>query len=146
MYVKLHGSYGWKAHDGSDVMVIGGGKQGRIEKEPLLKWYLSLFEESLNEGEKNLVVVGYGFDDEHINNILAEAIRDSKLKIFIICPLQPEDFYLELASAYKFKPKAHELWQGLHRYYCGTGMDLSSSDSTHLRPLAQKLFHDLGIS
>ena len=59
-YVKLHGSYGWRSQDGSDVMVIGHGKLGSIEKEPLLKWYLLLFDEILGQPERNLVVVGYG--------------------------------------------------------------------------------------
>jgi hypothetical protein len=143
-YVKLHGSYGWRAHDGSDVMVIGQGKEGRIEKEPLLKWYLSLFEESLNEGDKNLVVIGYGFGDDHINNIIAEAIRDRKLKLFVISPAKPQDFYLELTSAYDHKIRAHDIWKGLYGYYCGNALDFYSSDD-HLPPLGRKLFSDLDL-
>ena len=53
MYVKLHGSFGWRAHDGSDALVIGQAKEGRIKKEPLLGWYLSLFEEAVQEGNKH---------------------------------------------------------------------------------------------
>lgn len=92
MYVKLHGSYRWKAHDGAMAMVVGQGKQGRIDKEPLLRWYLSWFKESVNEGDKNLVVIGYGFADEHINNIIADAVHDHGLRLFINSPQLPADF------------------------------------------------------
>ena len=42
-------------------MVVGGGKEERIAKEPLLKWYLDLFREVLTGPECNLLVIGYGF-------------------------------------------------------------------------------------
>jgi hypothetical protein len=73
-YVKLHGSQEWLAHDGSDVMVIGNQKASRIENEPLLKWYFSLFEEVLNRPETRLLSVGYSFRDEHINRCIVNAI------------------------------------------------------------------------
>jgi hypothetical protein len=39
-YVKLHGSFGWRSQDGSNMMVIGHEKLGSINREPVLKWYL----------------------------------------------------------------------------------------------------------
>src|SRR5262245_34397393 len=39
LYIKLHGSYGWKSSKNSNAMVIGYDKAGSIAKEPLLKWY-----------------------------------------------------------------------------------------------------------
>jgi hypothetical protein len=52
-------------------MVIGYGKRGRTEKEPLLAWYLQLFKEVLNAGDVNLVTIGYGFGDDYINGLIA---------------------------------------------------------------------------
>jgi hypothetical protein len=65
---------------------------GRIAGEPLLEWYLSLFKEALEEGDKNLVIVGYGFGDDHINDIIVDAIKDRGLKLFVISPQLPADF------------------------------------------------------
>jgi SIR2-like domain len=67
-------------------------KLGRIAGEPLLEWYLSLFKEALEEGDKNLVIVGYGFGDDHINDIIVDAIKDRGLKLFVISPQLPADF------------------------------------------------------
>ena len=144
MYVKLHGSFGWRAHDGSDALVIGQAKEGRIKKEPLLGWYLSLFEEAVQEGSKNMVVIGYGFGDAHINDIIANAVRDAGLRLFVISPRQPEDFYLELTDLDRYKPRAKEIWKGLHGYHCGEVTDVYRVDSS-LPPRGQKFFSDLDL-
>ncbi|MBM4092854.1 MAG: hypothetical protein FJ276_26120, partial [Planctomycetes bacterium] len=36
VYIKLHGSLGWRSSDGSSVMVIGHSKSAQIQEEPLL--------------------------------------------------------------------------------------------------------------
>jgi len=59
VYVKLHGAHGWRSPMNKNAMVIGHNKSGAIAQEPLLKWYLSLFQEVLNYGNQILVVVGY---------------------------------------------------------------------------------------
>ncbi|MEP6934971.1 MAG: SIR2 family protein, partial [Nitrospirota bacterium] len=89
VYIKLYGSYGWRSADGTNAMVVGGGKEERIAKEPLLKWYLELFREVLTGPECNLLVIGYGFRDKLINEVIAHAIRDRKLRLYIISPHQP---------------------------------------------------------
>lgn len=38
LYVKLHGSFGWKSSQNSNAMVIGYDKVGSIAREPLLNW------------------------------------------------------------------------------------------------------------
>jgi hypothetical protein len=125
-YVKLHGSYGWRSSkDDSDVMVIGHEKVGSIAKEPLLKWYLSLFEEILKEPKRNLVVVGYGFADEHINNVIADAIRDCGLRLYVVSPKLPSEFKERLTPLNSFVteppvPRGRELWEGLYGYYRAT--------------------------
>ncbi|TLY24086.1 MAG: hypothetical protein E6K63_15160 [Nitrospirae bacterium] len=86
VYVKLHGSYGWRATDGSRAMVIGTAKARIIDKEPLLRWYLDLFKAVVERPGQLLVVTGYGFMDDHINNVIADAIRDAGLRVHVILP------------------------------------------------------------
>lgn len=83
-YIKLHGSFGWRASNGSRYMVLGKNKERDIEREPLLQAYLELFKKTLQEGNKKLLVVGYGFRDQHINKILAKSVEDYGLQLFII--------------------------------------------------------------
>ncbi len=147
-YVKLHGSYGWRSsQDGSDVMVIGHEKLGSIEKEPLLKWYLSLFEEILRGPEKNLIIVGYGFGDAHINNVIADAIRDCRLRLYVISPKLPSEFRERLAplNSSVTEPDVHrgsELWEGLYGYYRATVKEFCD-DNGQLSTQGRAFFHDL---
>lgn len=148
-YIKLHGSYGWKTRNGTDSMVIGHAKTEIIKKEPLLRWYLSLFEEVLREPERNLVVIGYGFGDKHINDVIADAIRDRGLRLFVVSPKQPSDFRETLSpvnsSVGRFKPWGDDLWQGLFGYYRGSMTDLYQENSLQLTPLGQALIRDLKL-
>jgi len=147
-YVKLHGSYGWRSSkDDSDVMVIGHEKAGAIAREPLLKWYLSLFEEILKEPNRNLVVVGYGFGDEHINNVIADAIRDCGLRLYVVSPKLPSEFKERLTPLNSFVteppvPRGRELWEGLYGYYRATVTEFCDENG---QPTAQgrAFFHNL---
>ena len=71
-------------------MVIGGQKKESIQKDPLLRWYFELFEQALNEGNRRLLVSGYGFRDEHINCVMARAIEGAGLELFILDPTPPD--------------------------------------------------------
>ncbi len=62
-------------------MVIGHAKSEQIKCEPLLNWYFELFNQQLNVTNTKLLVIGYGFNDEHINKAISEV---SQLKIYII--------------------------------------------------------------
>ena len=84
--------------NGSDVMVIGHEKLGAIHNEPLLRWYLSLFKQVLYSGNRKLLVVGYGFRDQHVNEIIWNAIEKHQLHLYVLSPKQPSDFRDELFS------------------------------------------------
>lgn len=149
MYLKLHGSYGWLSEDGSDVMVLGHGKKGRIEKEPLLKWYLSLFKTVLDSGDKKLIVIGYGFGDDHINEIIASAIKEKRLQLYVICPMEPEQFRNRLLRLYGFniQPNKYgeDIWNGLYGYYPGKVTDFYDTHSATLPPRGQAFFHKVEL-
>lgn len=148
VYIKLHGSYGWVSQDGRDMTVIGHGKSDIIRSEPLLEWHLSLFEEVLRERERNLVVIGYGFRDEHINEVIADAMRDSGLKLFVVSPELPLDFKERLRfdpSLQRPLPRGDDLWRGLFGYYCTSVTELYGKGTRDLPPRGKALFSDLGL-
>jgi hypothetical protein len=100
-YIKLHGSFGWKSSDPDrpEMMVIGRNKEEQIANEPLLTWYLDLFEQVLFQRGIKLLIIGYGFRDNHINEVIAKAIKSCDLKLYIMSPSKSEEFKNELIEA-----------------------------------------------
>lgn len=82
-YIKLHGSANWLLDGQRPLMVIGNSKTQQVAEIPLLKWYHHVFESVLNTGEIRLMIIGYGFGDEHINRAIAEGVRNSELHLMI---------------------------------------------------------------
>lgn len=70
----------------------------------------SLFENLLNAGQRKLVVVGYGFRDKHINEIIANALKHHQLQLYIMSPKQPIDFRSELFSIPNRLYNIEEIW------------------------------------
>lgn len=66
--IKLHGSFNWRNDDGSNLWVVGTQKTAQIAALPLLTWYAEIFKQVLTAGNMRLMVVGYGFGDEHRNH------------------------------------------------------------------------------
>jgi hypothetical protein len=90
-YVKLHGSSNWYRRETVEgqalrtLLIMGGDKATGIAGDPLLHWNLAQFRDQLNQPDARLMIIGYGFGDEHINKILMDAAgRD--LRIFIVDP------------------------------------------------------------
>jgi hypothetical protein len=73
---KLHGSVEWVDGSGS-LFVVGGGKEAYIQSKPLLKQYSEVFVEYLRRPKTRLMIIGYGFADEHINRLLVEASQSN---------------------------------------------------------------------
>lgn len=86
---KLHGSSNWRTAEGSDIMILGGGKMQAIEQYPVLQWYSKVFAEYLGQPQARLMVIGYGFRDEHINETLLQAMTKG-MKPFVVDPLGAE--------------------------------------------------------
>jgi hypothetical protein len=112
-YLKLHGSYNWISSRGTPLMVIGKNKIDQINEEPLLSWYFEIFKLVLSQPNRRLLIIGYGFNDVHINKIISEAVKDFELKIYIIMPSSPKDFRNSLFG----KPYGTEIWEGLSGYF-----------------------------
>lgn len=112
-YIKLHGSYNWISSNGGNQMVIGKNKVNDIEQEPLLKWYFEIFQNLINEGNKKLLIIGYGFADEHINEILLDGIKNHGLSLYIIDTISPEEF----KNKFSGKPSNPAIWDGVRGYF-----------------------------
>ena len=151
VYIKLHGSFVWTGTDGSHAMVIGHTKTEMIKREPLLQWYLELFEKTLLEPERQLVIIGYGFGDKHINEIIAKAIEDSRLKLVIVAPEYAVDFRHHLAPLggfMDFEPpfEGNKIWGGVTQYVRGTVADLYHHARVDLPEKGRAFFKSLGLN
>jgi hypothetical protein len=82
-YFKLHGSSKWRDPNGDPILIMGGAKEQQIQRIPLMRWLHDQFAAYLNRGNARLMVIGYSFGDDHINEIIARAAEQSGLKIFI---------------------------------------------------------------
>lgn len=116
LYIKLHGSYGWRSPEGLNHLVIGRNKKERIEQDPLLKYYFELFQNAIRDGNKKLLVIGYGFNDQEINLTLVDGVENHGLKIYIIDTRSPQDFRTHLQ--YGGHVYALPILEGLSGYYC----------------------------
>lgn len=86
-HIKLHGSSNWFTSDGDRLLVMGGNKDFMIRKHELLLWYYNTFRWSLTQPDTKLMVIGYSFSDQHINDLLIEAAKNGSLKgIFVVDP------------------------------------------------------------
>lgn len=84
-YYKLHGSYNWLS--GSErLLVMGGNKAGNINAFAVLAQYHREFAECLAKPNTRLMVIGYSFGDDHINEAIGKAADARQLRIFIIDP------------------------------------------------------------
>ena len=84
--IKLHGSSNWVGTAGSPLMVIGGQKVREIQLHPILSWYSRLFDDALGQPNTRLMIIGYGFRDSHVNDVISRAVTNHALEIFVIAP------------------------------------------------------------
>lgn len=112
--IKLHGSFNWKSSNGSDIMVIGRSKNRQIKNEPLLCYYYEIFKKVLSQTNRRLLVIGYGFGDEHINSVISNAVENYGLKIYILSPEPPNKLKERLCAG--CKKETVNIWYGISGY------------------------------
>jgi len=83
--IKLHGSSNWSNPNGDPLLVMGGGKAREIAQNKILEWYANIFDEYLAKPSTRLMVIGYGFRDQHINDAIKRAMSRG-MQMFIIAP------------------------------------------------------------
>jgi hypothetical protein len=85
-YFKLHGSRNYvNGPTGSRIIIMGGNKAASIPRIPLLQWYMTEFQQRISAAGVKLMVIGYSFSDQHINNAISTAVERG-LQLFIIDP------------------------------------------------------------
>jgi hypothetical protein len=57
---------------------------------------VGIFEETLSQQGTKLFVIGYGFRDRHINQIIKESVKNYGLKLYILSPENPRNFIEKL--------------------------------------------------
>lgn len=82
---KLHGSSNWMGPGPTSKIIIGGYKSAAIQGDQLFTRYHEDFERSISSDKVKLMIMGYGFQDEHINAALHRAIQRG-LKFFVTDP------------------------------------------------------------
>lgn len=84
---KLHGSINWRDRDDGQLLVIGGNKQTTVREQQILNWYSDQFKGFLETPNTRLMVIGYGFLDHYINEIIYQVWQRSQLRMFVVHPL-----------------------------------------------------------
>jgi SIR2-like protein len=82
-YFKLHGSYNWETDAGQKLLLMGADKTSSIQDHGLLRWSFETFKGHF-AGPTRLMIIGYGFRDEHINRALIDAATAGRLELFVI--------------------------------------------------------------
>lgn len=124
-YLKLHGSSNWYSADGQQRMVIGCRKSGRIDGEPLLAKYFDIFKRVLLTPARRLLSLGYGFGDEHVNDVIADAIKQG-LQLHILSPSLQSSTKERICKSHR----GGEIWKGLFGYYRHTLLELFPQDQS----------------
>jgi hypothetical protein len=83
---KLHGSCNWFTDSGEPVLIMGSAKTAAITRQPLLEGYQRHFSACLNQPNTRLMVIGYSFLDEHINEVIEGASRLHGLRTYLVDP------------------------------------------------------------
>ncbi len=83
---KLHGSVNWQAGDRGELLVLGGDKARTISENRILSSYADQFRRYLEMRDTRLMVIGYGFRDQHIDELLHESWRRSEFRMFVVHP------------------------------------------------------------
>ncbi|MGH9823202.1 MAG: SIR2 family protein, partial [Blastocatellia bacterium] len=119
-YIKLHGSFDWRDPAGKTLLVAGGGKLESILESPLLNWYRDVFCTVCSAGNVRLFISGYGFGDEHINEVIGSAVKQAALGVFIHNTLPSREMQSRLASL----PHGPDIWSGLIGYSSRSMFDI----------------------
>jgi len=83
-YVKLHGSQDYKDEDGNPIMITGLNKKDRVSKYDLIHYYSEKFNEILTKKSCKIIIIGYGFNDNHINKVIVNSLCQGDNHFYII--------------------------------------------------------------
>ncbi len=96
-YIKLHGSQEWFSKDTVSSMVIGREKSNQINAISILKWYFQLFKSQLSVDNTKVLIIGYGFKDNHINSAFHNVNKNKKLQLYVV-GIKPKEEFMNTLS------------------------------------------------
>jgi len=140
LYIKLHGSFDWRDTNNQRKLIIGTNKPDSISREPVFAWYFELFKEALSQPNCHLLIIGYGFGDEHINKVIHDSIKANNLKVYVISPEDPKSFNENTLPVHD--PVKNSIWDALSGYYPYSLEDLFpvGGSSQHYENLVKDFF------
>ena len=112
---KLHGSSDWVDETGRPLFVMGGDKTSTIKASKILSMYMQEFERRLRAPDTRVMIIGYGFRDDHINLALNSAAQAGGLKAFIVDPAGADapDLYRDRPHRIKLAGPEHPIQKAL---------------------------------
>lgn len=103
------------------------------------------------KGAANLVVVGYSFRDEHINNWILQRLSQG-LSLHVVNPKPMADFRDSLVNLHGNNPifqplssQMQEIWDKLGPYYPYSVPDFFVKNHTKLTPEGERFFDSIGV-
>jgi len=85
-YIKLHGSYNWRTENGQDMLIMGSEKSAAIAASPVLTFGMDTFKRYVSRPETRVMVIGYSFQDDHINKTLMFGAKAPGFRLFVVDP------------------------------------------------------------
>ena len=117
---KLHGSIDWERNEETGEITYSDGSVkkpnlifGTAYKLQYVDPFLFLFSEFryFSLKTKLIVIIGYGFGDEHINGLLSQALKqDKKRKILYISKSNDEKFVMKKLSCHREQIVIEKYW------------------------------------
>ncbi|NPT61161.1 hypothetical protein GNZ13_43150 [Paraburkholderia sp. 5N] len=83
---KLHGSWNWVDSVGGSLLITGGENARALGLPPILDWYHRQFAHYVSQPNHRLMTIGYGFRDIYINDVIAKAVAENGLQLYVIAP------------------------------------------------------------
>lgn len=84
---KLHGSVNWIDKNNNELLIIGDNKSQAINKHQLLSQYIAELEKTLMTPGVRLMVIGYSFQDQHINKIITDCWIKNRFEMYLVEPM-----------------------------------------------------------
>jgi hypothetical protein len=135
LYFKLHGSIAWQTADGLPLLVIGRDKVGAIKRHPILSWNFEQFKRFFARPNTRLMVIGYSFSDDHINEEIIKAHQNGSLKLMYLVHPAGKDI---LEKYPKASIKVPQSLQDIPCIECRTPLRLTfSTDEVERKTLFQ---------
>lgn len=106
LYVKLHGSQDFVDEQGNRVLITGTHKTSQISSSGLIEYYNEIFDNTLSYESCRIIIIGYSFNDEHINKSIIKALKNKDTIFYLVDYKSLKDFLEDLNSKPGFKGKS----------------------------------------